>query len=472
MNDLDVNADWNLLYGDSALFAVTRKLRTTIQREDVELTAEDMDAYLSVNRAFALHSPIVHNLVVVHDPQPLPMIRFRRRENPWVWRCHIDPSTPKERVIELLNPFVLRYDATGVSSKAFHHPRWPMDTHVMPPAIDPFAKVNRELSQEEVDAKLAEYGIACDKSLIGQVSRLDKWKDPLGVLEIFRRVKQDADCRLVLLGNLATDDPEGPEIFLQGSEQAGTAEDVALITRNDLQLVNAHSGMRPSYCRCPSGMGQVAIDGTKIKASASKHRAMSYARMEKEEKRLREEIARSFEAVEATDHGEDENYGVKRGDELPEHLKPEAQRLKERPREVLADAGYFSDDNVTTLQERKIAVLIPPERVRHQERRECSLPSAPPSEGASVAEWMSYRLKLPENQQRYRKRDQSVEPVFGQIKEARGLRQFLLRGLRRVAAMRQVGVRSTQPVEALPLPGAATQRSRLRNRQWAETACS
>jgi transposase len=295
-------------------------------------------------------------------------------------------------------------------------------------------------------------------------------------------------------------------------------------------------------------LGQVAIDGTKIKANASKHRAMSYARMEKEEKRLREEIARYFEEVEATDHGEDESCGAKRGDELPEHLKTEARRLeairaamakleeearrkeqaeqekrrqdadkegrsyrprkdpqdavpspkaqhnftdpdsrimksadqafiqgyngqiavdvdtqiivaaqltnqaadgphlvamveqveattKERPREVLADAGYFSDDNVTTLQERKIAVLIPPERVRHQARRECSLPSAPPPEDASVAEWMSYRLKLPEHQQRYRKREQSVEPVFGQIKQARGLRQFLLRGLGKVAAM-------------------------------------
>lgn len=299
-------------------------------------------------------------------------------------------------------------------------------------------------------------------------------------------------------------------------------------------------------------LGQVAIDGTKLKANASKHKAMSYSRMEKEEKRLREEIRRYFEEVETTDRAEDERYGSKRGDELPEHLKTEKERLdvirnamaqleeearqkaaaeqqkrqekanKEgrtyhprkdpkdakpapkaqrnftdpdsrimknadkafiqgynaqaavdvdsqiivaaqlsnqaadgphlvgmveqveqstgrRPQEVLADAGYFSEDNVTTLRKRGMSVLIPPERVRRRQWRErCTPPTSPPPKDASVSEWMRYRLKLPENRERYRKREQSVEPVFGQIKQARGLRQFLLRGLDKVSAMWQL----------------------------------
>ena len=298
-------------------------------------------------------------------------------------------------------------------------------------------------------------------------------------------------------------------------------------------------------------LGQVAIDGTKLKANASKHKAMSYARMEKEEKRLREEIRQYFEDVETTDQAEDQRYGMKRGDELPEHLKTEEQRLEvirqamarleeqarqkaaaeqqkrreksakqgrtyrpqkdandavpspkaqhnftdpdsrimknadkafiqgyngqaavdvdsqiivaaqlsnqaadgphlvemvERvkqatgtcPQEVLADAGYFSEDNVTTLEEQGMSVLIPPERVRHREWRERCSPASPPPDDASVSEWMSYRLKLPKNRERYRKREQSVEPVFGQIKEARGLRQFLLRGLEKVSALWQL----------------------------------
>ena len=299
-------------------------------------------------------------------------------------------------------------------------------------------------------------------------------------------------------------------------------------------------------------LGQVAIDGTKLKANASKHKAMSYARMEKEEKRLREEIRCYFEEVETTDQEEDERYGSKRGDELPDHLKTEKERLdvireamahleeearqkaaakeqkqrekanKEgrtyrprkdanaavpspkaqrnftdpdsrimknadkafiqgynaqaavdvdsqiivaaqlsnqaadgphlvgmveqveqstgrRPQEVLADAGYFSEDNVTTLRKRGMSVLIPPERVRRRQWRErCTPPTSPPPKYASVSEWMRYRLKLPENRERYRKREQSVEPVFGQIKQARGLRQFLLRGLDKVSAMWQL----------------------------------
>jgi transposase len=299
-------------------------------------------------------------------------------------------------------------------------------------------------------------------------------------------------------------------------------------------------------------LGQVAIDGTKLKASASKHKAMSYARMKKEEKRLSEEIRRYFEEVETTDREEDEKYGAKRGNELPDHLKTEKQRLDvireamaqleaearqkvaaeqqkrrekankegrvcrprkdandakpspkaqrnftdpdsrimknadkafiqgynaqaavdvdsqiivaaqlsnqaadgphllemveqveqatgKRPREVLADAGYFSADNVTTLSERGMSVLIPPERVRRREWREPSPPpSSPPPKDATVSEQMRYRLKLPENRERYRKREQSVEPVFGQIKEARGLRQFLLRGLDKVSTLWQL----------------------------------
>ena len=299
-------------------------------------------------------------------------------------------------------------------------------------------------------------------------------------------------------------------------------------------------------------LGQVAIDGTKLKANASKHKAMSYARMKKEEKRLREEIWCYFEEVETTDREEDEKYGARRGDELPEHLKTEQDRLRvireamvqledearqkaaaeqqkrrekankegrtycprkdandvepspkaqrnftdpdsrimknadkafiqgynaqaavdvdsqiivaaqlsnqaadgphlldmveqveqatgKRPQEILADAGYFSADNVTTLSERGMSVLIPPERVRHREWRErSSPPTSPPPKDASVSERMRYKLKLPENRKRYRRRGQSVEPVFGQIKQARGLRQFLLRGLDKASALWQL----------------------------------
>ncbi len=239
MNDVGINADWNLLYGAPALFAVTKKLHNGLQGEDVDLTEEEMNGYLSVNRTFALYSPIVHDIVIVHDPQPLPLIRFVRRENPWVWRCHIDVSSPNPDVERALLPFVLRYDGAVVSSEAYRRPDWSIETHIAPPAIDPFSELNMELTDEEIAEKLAMYKIPTDKPLLVQVSRFDKWKDPVGVLRIFEKVRQEVDCRLVLLGNMATDDPEGPVIFTQISERAAKMNDVLLITQSDPVLVNA-----------------------------------------------------------------------------------------------------------------------------------------------------------------------------------------------------------------------------------------
>lgn len=239
MNDIGVNADWNLLYGDPALFEVTKKLHNGIQGEDVELTPRDLDAYLSVNRTFALYSPVIHDVVIVHDPQPLPMIRFRQRENPWVWRCHIDVSAPNKHVLDTLRPFILRYDAAVVSSESFKQPDWSMDSHIIPPAIDPFSELNRELAEDEIRTKLAEYDIDHAKPILLQVSRFDKWKDPEGVLEVFKLVRQDVDCSLVMLGNMATDDPEGPAIFQSVTECAAAINDVKLITQDDPVLVNA-----------------------------------------------------------------------------------------------------------------------------------------------------------------------------------------------------------------------------------------
>jgi len=239
MNDVGVNADWNLLYGDPSLFAVTKKLHNGLQGEQVELSEADLEAYLSINETFALYSPIVHHVVIVHDPQPLPMIRFRKRENPWVWRCHIDVSSPDPKIEKALCPYIMRYDGAVVSSESFRRPEWPLDTHIISPAIDPFSDLNRDLSDSEIDGKLAEYGISNDRPLLLQVSRFDKWKDPVGVLEVFKRVKQDVDCQLILLGNMANDDPEGPIIYAEVSREAERVQDVQLITQSDPLLVNA-----------------------------------------------------------------------------------------------------------------------------------------------------------------------------------------------------------------------------------------
>lgn len=240
MNDVGINADWSLLYGDPSLFQVTKKLHNALQGEPVELTDREVADYLRVNEAFARYSPLAdHDIIIVHDPQPLPMIRYQQRVNPWVWRCHIDISTPHDLVWEALKPFILRYDGVVVSSEAFRKPDLPVDTHIIAPAIDPLSELNRGLTTDELAKKLDQYKIPLDKPILVQVSRFDKWKDPLGVLEVFRRVREAVDCRLVMVGNMATDDPEGPQIFSQVQEQVQEMGDVHLITQTDALLVNA-----------------------------------------------------------------------------------------------------------------------------------------------------------------------------------------------------------------------------------------
>ncbi len=240
MNDVGINADWSLLYGDPSLFQVTKKLHNALQGEPVELTDREVADYLRVSETFARYSPIAdHDVIIVHDPQPLPMIRYHQRANPWVWRCHIDISTPHEAIWQQLKPFILRYDGVVVSSETFVKPDLPVDTHIIAPAIDPLSELNRDLSPEEIERKLTQYSIPRDKPILVQISRFDKWKDPLGVIEVFQRIRQSVDCRLVMVGNMATDDPEGPQIHARVAEQAREMEDVHLITQTDALLVNA-----------------------------------------------------------------------------------------------------------------------------------------------------------------------------------------------------------------------------------------
>jgi len=239
MNDLGLEAHWALLFGEPTFFSCTKKLHNALQGEEVFPEGDELSIYFQINEFFARYAPIDHHMVVIHDPQPLPVISFRPKRELWIWRCHIDISSPNERAWELLVPYILRYDAAVVSAKGFLRDGLPQRVSIIPPAIDPFSQINREMSPEEVEEKLAQHGIPLNKPLIVQVSRFDKWKDPLGVLEVFERVRRETDCRLVMLGNMAGDDPEGPEIFSQVRGTAKNLPDVHLVTETDELLVNA-----------------------------------------------------------------------------------------------------------------------------------------------------------------------------------------------------------------------------------------
>src|ERR1700735_634197 len=146
------------------------------------------------------------DMVMVHDPQPLPLIAHYQKRNPWVWRCHIDISDAHPELWKYLRGFVNQYDAAIFSTRESAQKTRPPQLFFLP-AIDPFTIKNRELSEREMNGRLAHYHIPTDKPIIAQVSRFDPWKDPLGVIEAFKLARREVDATLVLLGNFASDDP-------------------------------------------------------------------------------------------------------------------------------------------------------------------------------------------------------------------------------------------------------------------------
>ena len=157
--------------------------------------------------------------MIIHDPQPLPLINFYRKLQPWIWRCHIDLSHPNEEVWDFLKNFILRYDLVIVSDKNYKRKDLPVEQVIIPPAIGPLSSKNISLKNEVISKYLKKFKISTDKPIITQISRFDKWKDPEGVIDVFELVKQKIDCRLILCGNMATDDPERSYNFRQSRKK-------------------------------------------------------------------------------------------------------------------------------------------------------------------------------------------------------------------------------------------------------------
>lgn len=233
MNDAGLQAGWRVLIGDADFFNITKAFHNGIQGKKIELTEEMKRHYIQTNENFAQYTHIRgHDAVIIHDPQPLPIIKSYNKWQPWIWRCHIDLSNPDPDLWYFLKGFVLRYDLVVVSHESYRRGDLPIEQRIVHPAIDPLGHKNRDLTDEQIAAAIKKFDIPMDKPIITQVSRFDRWKDPVGVVEVFKRVRERVDCRLVLAGNMATDDPEGAEVLAETRAAAGN-----LIDNGDLLFV-------------------------------------------------------------------------------------------------------------------------------------------------------------------------------------------------------------------------------------------
>src|SRR5256886_15015001 len=212
MNSLGLRTEWRVIQGTADFFSITKKMHNALQGGKIDLSGIKKEIFEQVIYENSVRNFLEHDLVIVHDPQPLPLIEHYEKKCPWVWRCHIDLSRPNDEMWEYLRRWIDNYDAVIVSCPEYKHEMTPPQGVFMP-AINPFNIKNRELSDQDIDERLAHYKISTDLPLVVQISRFDPWKDPQGVVEAFKLARKEIDARLVLLGNFATDDPEGEQIF-------------------------------------------------------------------------------------------------------------------------------------------------------------------------------------------------------------------------------------------------------------------
>jgi trehalose synthase len=239
MRDIGLETEWHIILGREEFFNVTKLLHNALQGSPHGLTKGDWEIYERYNRLNAKELEGEYDYVIVHDPQPA-ALRTHLNKHPgrWIWRCHIDLSTPNHEVLDRVVPLVEPYDCKVFHLQSYVPQGVDGKVEIVPPAIDPLSPKNMALSPEDAAFVCDQFGVDVDRPLICQVSRFDPWKDPLGVIDAYRRVKESVEeVQLALVGSMATDDPEGWDFFQQTHEHAGGDEDIKIL--NNLNNVGA-----------------------------------------------------------------------------------------------------------------------------------------------------------------------------------------------------------------------------------------
>jgi trehalose synthase len=229
VTDLGIKIRWEVIEGDGRFFEITKKIHNALQGRGEVLSPEMWEYHMEINRRNAIKMDLEADYVMIHDPQPVPLVKFRKR-GIWAWRCHIDSSSPLEPVWDMVLRYVRLYDALIFSTAKYSKPlTQPVPEFTIMPSIDPVSEKNRELTGAEIQEVARKHDIPSDRPIILQVSRFDRFKDPLGVIDAYRQVKKYNDCVLVLAGSSATDDPEGPEVLEKVQEHAAGDRDIRVL---------------------------------------------------------------------------------------------------------------------------------------------------------------------------------------------------------------------------------------------------
>ncbi len=233
MKDAGLDVEWRIIGGADEFFGVTKAIHNALQGSESGLSPDDEEIFRRYNALNAEEFEDVYDFVIVHDPQPAAMVEhFPDSAASWIWRCHIDLSQPNPQALGFLTPWLMRYDAA-----IFHMPEYVPrasglpHAYIWPPAIDPLTPKNMALSPEDAAYIVDQFGIDVGRPLLTQVSRFDPWKDPLGVIDAYRLVKEEhPNVQLALVGSMAHDDPEGWDYYSRTVSYAAGDPDIYILS--------------------------------------------------------------------------------------------------------------------------------------------------------------------------------------------------------------------------------------------------
>src|SRR6202795_5150142 len=229
LGELEVTTHWDVITGGNDFFEVTKAFHNALHGSKYQLTRSAQEIFLAYNEQNRQRMQFSEDMVVIHDPQPAALI-VSRKDSParWVWRCHIDLSNPNPQVWEFLRPFIEQFDAAIFSSQSFAR-QLPIPQYLFYPCIDPLSEKNKDLDESFVQKVCDEFGVDRTRPIVTQVSRFDRLKDPVGVVQAFQLARKYVDCQLVLAGGGASDDPEGALVLKEVKEVAGDDPDIIIL---------------------------------------------------------------------------------------------------------------------------------------------------------------------------------------------------------------------------------------------------
>ena len=232
LKQLNVDARWDFIKGGEKFFEITKKIHNSLHGINIDITKEEFDHFDQITKDNLANMTLNGDIIFIHDPQPIGLIRAKKqaefKEKKFIWRCHIDISSANPNTFNFLKKYIELYDASVISSPLFSK-KLKIPQMLIAPSIDPLSDKNKELDKKQIIEVADRFNIDLNKKIITQVSRFDRLKDPLGVIDVYRLVKKYIDCQLILAGGSADDDPESVEVYKEVLEKANGDKDIFIL---------------------------------------------------------------------------------------------------------------------------------------------------------------------------------------------------------------------------------------------------